>query len=48
MSEETGRAWRANTVHTIATREDYKRSPTIVDPRIWNAAQRELSKRRKR
>jgi DNA invertase Pin-like site-specific DNA recombinase len=37
MSEETGRAWRPNTVHTVATRKDYKRSPRIVDPRVWNA-----------
>jgi hypothetical protein len=48
MSLDTGRAWRATTVHTIATREDYKRSPRIIDPRVWNATQRELSKRRKR
>jgi DNA invertase Pin-like site-specific DNA recombinase len=48
LSDETNRSWRPNTVHTIATREDYKRSPRIIDPRVWSATQRELSKRRKR
>jgi DNA invertase Pin-like site-specific DNA recombinase len=46
VAKELG--WHRTQVARIAKREQYKREPRVVDPRVWNQAQRVLAGRRKR
>lgn len=49
MSAETGRPWMPTTVARIVGREEYKRAGEwrIIHPKVWNAAQDALAKRRR-
>jgi hypothetical protein len=49
MTAETGREWSTPTIAGIVNRELYKQTQPgrIVDPRIFNAAQRAFAKRRR-
>lgn len=50
LTEETGRSWTAKSLDRILRREVYKAAQPgrIVDPRVWNEAQRAMASRRKR
>jgi DNA invertase Pin-like site-specific DNA recombinase len=48
LTAETGKPWQASTIGGIIGREIYKQATgRIVDPRIWNAANLAISRRRK-
>jgi DNA invertase Pin-like site-specific DNA recombinase len=48
--QAAGRSWHATSVARILSHESYKRARPgrIVDPKVWNAAQRALASRRRR
>jgi hypothetical protein len=50
MTAETGRPWSPATVEGIVKRETYKlgKPARIIDPRVWNASQAALARRRRR